>query len=288
MKSPTIKHFIEINIAILLISTSGALGKYINMPPPVIIWMRSVLAVGFLGLYCWYKSADFRIKKTKNRKTVFLSGLFMGIHWVTYFYALHLSNVAIGMLSLFTYPVITTFLEPLFFKTKLNLRHVVLGVLVLIGISFLAPNFDIKNEQTLGIISGVVSAFFYALRNILMKKMVTKTSSSILMFYQMLVIAVFLWPVIFVQNFTFTSSDIGALIALALVTTTIGHTLFVMSFKNFDIGTASIMSSIQPVYGIIFAFFFLSETPNLTTIFGGSIIVLTVVIEAIYHKNGDK
>ncbi|PCH77757.1 MAG: EamA family transporter [Flavobacteriaceae bacterium] len=284
MKSPTAKHFLEINIAILLISTSGALGKYIHMPPPVIIWMRSILAVVFLGLYCWYKRADFNIKDSKNRKTIFLSGVFMGIHWVTYFYALHLSNVAIGMLSLFTYPVITTFLEPLFFKTKLNLRHVILGILVLIGISFLAPEFDIKNDQTLGIISGIISAFFYALRNILMKKMVSKTSGSILMFYQMMVISLFLWPVLFFLDYNVSTNDIGALITLALLTTTIGHTLFVMSFRNFNISTASIMSSIQPVYGIILAFFFLSETPNRSTIIGGSIIVLTVVLEAIYHK----
>jgi len=284
MKTAKFQHFIEINIAILLISTSGALGKFIGMPPPVIIWMRSILAVLLLGLYCWYKRVNFKIKGNKNRTTVFFSGLFMGIHWVTYFYALHLSNVAIGMLSLFTYPVITTFLEPIFLGTKINFRHIILGVLVLVGVQFLVPDFDIENSQTLGIISGVISAFFYAMRNILMKKMVDGYHGSMLMFYQMLVISVFLWPVLFYLDFSISSSDIGALITLALVTTTIGHTLFVMSFKNFSIGTASILSSIQPVYGILFAFFFLSETPNTNTIIGGSIIVLTVVLEAIYHK----
>ncbi|PCI31086.1 MAG: EamA family transporter [Flavobacteriaceae bacterium] len=284
MKTPKFQHFFEINIAILLISTSGALGRFIDMPPPVIIWMRSVLAVIFLGAFCWYKKINFKIKDKKNSKTIFLSGVFMGIHWVTYFYALHLSNVAIGMLSLFTYPVVTTFLEPLFLKTKINLRHVILGVLVLIGIQFLVPDFDLENDQTLGIVFGLVSAVFYAMRNILMKKMVHGHHGSLLMFYQMLIISVFLWPVIFYFDFSISTSDIGALITLALVTTTIGHTLFVMSFKNFSIGTASIMSSIQPIYGIIFAFFFLSEIPNLNTIIGGSIIVLTVVIEAIYHN----
>ncbi len=284
MKPASIKHFIEINIAILLISTSGALGKYIHLPPPVIIWMRSLLAVFFLGLYCWYKGINFKIKDTKNRKTIFLSGVFMGIHWVTYFYALHLSNVAIGMLSLFTYPVITTFLEPLFLKSKINIRHVFLGIMVLIGIQYLVPDFDIKNDQTLGIISGLVSAIFYAMRNILMKKMVNNHHGSLLMFYQMLVISIFLWPVLFYFDFTVNTNDITALLVLALVTTTIGHTLFVMSFKNFTVGTASIMSSIQPVYGIIFAYFLLSETPNTNTIIGGSIIVCTVIIEAVFHK----
>ena len=54
----------------------------------------------------------------------------MGTHWVTYFYALQWSNVAIGMLSLFTYPVITALLEPLFFNTRFQLRHLILGALL--------------------------------------------------------------------------------------------------------------------------------------------------------------
>ena len=35
MKSEHLKHVIELNIAVLLVSTSGLLGRYISMPPPV-------------------------------------------------------------------------------------------------------------------------------------------------------------------------------------------------------------------------------------------------------------
>jgi len=44
----------------------------------------------------------------------------MGGHWITYFYALKLSNVAIGMLSLFAYPIFTALLEPFFIKVKFD------------------------------------------------------------------------------------------------------------------------------------------------------------------------
>ena len=64
----------------------------------------------------------------------------MTTHWVTYFYALQWSNVAIGMLSLFTYPVITALLEPLILKTKFQKHHLILGFIVLIGVYFLAPD----------------------------------------------------------------------------------------------------------------------------------------------------
>ena len=284
MENKHFKNILELNIAIFLISTSGVLGRYISMPPPITIWFRCLLAALFLGIFIWYKKIDLKITNKKDWKTIILSGLFFGIHWVTYFYALQLSNIAIGMLSLFTYPVITALLEPLFFKTKLNNKHVFLGILVLIGIYFLTPEFNLKNNYTLGVILGVISSVFYALRNILLKKKISNYNGSMLMFYQMVTVTLVLWPTLFIFEVNPIANDVPALLILALVTTSIGHTLFVMSFKNFSISTASIISSIQPIYGIIFGLLFLSEIPALKTLIGGFLILLTVVIESIQSK----
>jgi drug/metabolite transporter (DMT)-like permease len=65
-----------------------------------------------------------------------------------------------------------------------------------------------------------------------------------------------------------------------MITTAIGHTLFLMTFKHFSITTVSILSSIQPVYGILIGAIFLKEIPELTTIFGGFLILGSVVIES--------
>ncbi len=284
MKSQHLKHVIELNIAVLLVSTSGILGRYISMPPPVTIWLRCLLAVVILGAYIRYKKIDLKIKRKKDWVTIILSGLFFGAHWITYFYALKLSNVAIGMLSLFTYPVITALLEPLFFKTKLNVKHVLLGIIVLIGVYFLSPEFNLENNHTKGVLFGLISAVFYAIRNILMKKKAADYHGSMLMFYQMVIITLVLWPVLFIFEVKPSTNDWQALLVLALVTTSIGHTLFVMSFKNFSISTASIMSSVQPIYGIIFGFLLLNEIPSGNTLIGGFLILTTVVIESINSR----
>lgn len=284
MKNQHLKHLLELNIAMMFVSTSGVLGRYISMPPPLTIWWRSFLALFCLGLFIWYKKIDLKITSKKDLKTILISGFFMGAHWVTYFYALKLSGVAIGMLAMFTYPIITVFLEPLFFKTRLNLNHVFLGVLVLIGIYFLTPELDVANNVTLGVISGIISAVFYAIRNILMKKKTASYHGSMLMFYQMIVIAVLLVPVLFIFEASPTTNDWLGLGALALLTTSVGHTMFVLSMKNFSIGTVSIMSSVQPIFGILFGMLFLAETPTISTIIGGVLILTTVVIESIYSS----
>ncbi|RLD80891.1 MAG: EamA/RhaT family transporter [Bacteroidetes bacterium] len=276
-----LKQLFELVLATLFISTSGALGKFIDMPPPVTVWWRAFLAAIFIYVFIRFKKISLRIDSKRDLVTFILSALFMGIHWITYFYALKFSNVALGMLSLFTYPVITALLEPLFFKVKLNPIHILLGVVVLIGIFVLAPDFDLQSAQVKGVLLGVISALFFSLRLLLLKKYTDKYHGSMLMFYQISIVSVVMLPVIFMMDTSGIQTQFTAVLLLALLTTAIGHTLFLQSLKYFSVGTASIISSIQPIFGIIIAYIFLNEIPTWNTFWGGALILSTVVIESI-------
>ena len=280
MKNRHLKNLVELNLAMLLISTSGVLGRFISIPPPATIWIRCVLAVLIIGGYCYFKRISFKLSTSADLKSIALGGLFLGAHWITYFYSLQLSNVAIAMLSLFTFPVMTTLLEPLFFKTKLNRIHILLGGVVLLGIYLLTPELDWANSYTKGIVLGLISALCYALRNLIIKQKVKSYHGSTLMFYQLLCLSIVLFPVLFLFEIRPNTQEVQAILILAVLTTAIGHTLFVNSLKNFSVSSASIMSSIQPIYGIVLAFLLLNETPQLNTVLGGLLILATVIIES--------
>ncbi len=209
----------------------------------------------------------------------------MGAHWITYFYALKLSNVAIGMLSLFTFPIMTALLEPLFTKVKFDPIHIVLGTIVLIGIYILAPEFNLESGQLQGALLGLLSAFCYALRILILKGHVSQYNGTMLMFYQVAILTIILIPALFFMDVSNITSQYPYVILLALLTTAIGHTMFVNSLKYFKASTASIIGSAQPVFGIIIAFFFLKEIPTIHTFVGGALILTTVVIESIRSKS---
>jgi drug/metabolite transporter (DMT)-like permease len=287
MKSNHFQHLLEINLAMLFIATSGALGRYVNLPVPVTIGTRAILAFIVLYIFCKWKGFSFKIYK-KDILAILLSGVLMGAHWITYFYALKLSNVAIGMLSIFTYPVITAFLEPLILKTKFQLVHLLLAFLVLMGMYFLSLSYDFKNSYAIAIGFGVFSAFAYALRNILLKRKVAKYNGSILMTYQTAIVGIILSPFLFIIEPEQIFGQWQALVVLAVLTTAIGHTMFLLTFKHFNITTVSILSSVQPVYGILIGAIFLSEIPNGTTILGGILILSSVVIESVRSKKQPK
>ena len=271
-------------LATLLISTSGVLGKYIALSTEVIILCRASFATVFIYIFCRIKKVDLKIKSKKDFYSFAVSGVFMGAHWITYFIALKLSNVALGMLSLFTFPVITALLEPLFTKQKLNPIHVFLAVLVLIGMYILVPDLSLENDHLKGILFGISSAFCYSLRNLTLKKHVKKYNGSMLMLHQMIIVSVLLIPVLFFSDFSNFESQLPLLVIVALLTTAIGHTMMVNSLKHFSVATASIISSVQPIFGIIIAFLFVNEIPSFNTFIGGSLILLTVVIESIRSK----
>ena len=99
------------------------------------------------------------------------------------------------------------------------------------------------------------------------------------MLYQMGVTLIILLPALVYFETSSYTTNLPYLLILGVLTTAVGHTLFLNSFKNFSIGTVSIMSGIQPIYGILIGIFFLSEIPSGRSIIGGLLIILTVLIE---------
>ena len=208
----------------------------------------------------------------------------MGGHWITYFYSLKFSNVAIGMLSLYTFPVMTALLEPFFVKIKLDPIHIFLGIIVIIGIYILAPEFNLESSHVQGILLGLLSALFYALRILILKRHVANYNGTMLMMYQLLILTIVLAPFLYFMDTSGIKTQFPYVLILALVTTAIGHSMFVHSLKYFTSSTASIMTSALPVYGILIAFFFLGEIPSSNVFIGGLLIISTVLIEGIRSR----
>ena len=134
MNKTSAKDIVELNFSVILISSAAVLVRFIPLSPTQISFWRGVIAFITIGIVMLIKKTSFRISSKNDRARLFTSSVLFALHWISYFYALQVSSVAIGMLSLFTFPVITAIIEPIYFKTKFNKRHLILAVLVFIGL----------------------------------------------------------------------------------------------------------------------------------------------------------
>ena len=261
-------------------SGSGILGSVIPLAPALIIFIRSL--IGGVALWGFMRlSGDLpKVDIKKDRLFLFGNGFLLTLHWVTYFMAIKMSGVAIAMLSLFTYPVITTLLEPLFDKVRLTRLSLINSLLAMIGVSFILPDFDLENKVSAGVALGVLSALVYALRNLWNKAYIGKYKGSTIMLYQLFVAGLLLLPTIFIFPMEYSFSTFGNLLILGLVTTAAAHTLFVSALQYFTASTVSILSSLIPLYGIGWAVWLIDEPMTINIGIGGAIIVLTVVFQS--------
>ena len=275
-----LKEYLKLNLAVLCISSSGVLVRSIDLPVETIIAIRSIIGGVFLWIILRTKSGKPK-NKMKFSKGVTATGFFLCLHWLFYFLSLKASNVATAMISLYTFPIMTVFLEPFFKSSKINTRHVLLGLLVLVGVLFLVPDRESLQTSMWGVIFGLLSALFYALRNLLLSNEVKHQDSLSLMVQQLLITALIMSPTLFyLENPARIQDFILELLIISVVTTALGHTLFVQTLEKLRVSTASIISSIQPIYGILLAVLILNENPPLQTLIGGVLILATVVIES--------
>lgn len=275
---------IAVNVATLLLGTTGLFGRWISISSIGITFGRVVLSSVALFAFCKYKGQDISIKSKKDGGLFLVSGVLLAIHWITFFQSVKLSSVAICTITFATFPLFLTFLEPLVFKTKLTLRNVMFAALVVVGISITAWGTDVGSGNFMGFVMGFASAISYAFLQLCNKRFtISGYNGTVISMYEQAMVAVVLLPVIIVSGFHPTATDILLLIALGLFCTAIAHTTLISSMKAIPAQLVGICNSMETVYSIALAFVLLGEAPTINEVIG-AIIVTIVVVSAQLQK----
>lgn len=278
------KSLIEIHLAVLLFGLSGLFGKFLSLSSIIIVLGRVFFSSIFLFIVMIYLKKEIKLKQKKHYFYLIIMGVTLAIHWSTFFKSIQVSTVAIGLLTFSTFPVFVTFLEPYFFKEKIKISDIVSAIVTFLGVVLVIPKFELGNDLTQGVLWGIASGFTYAILSMLNRKYVKEYSSTVIAFYEQFIATIVLIPFFFVQKPVFQFKDIFLLILLGTIFTGISHSLFISGLKNIKTQTAGIISSLEPVYGIIFAAFLLKEIPTLREILGGIIILGTVFYSTVKSK----
>ena len=269
---------IDIHAAVLLFGLAGLFGKWLPLSPLFIVLGRVFFASVALAFILLISHQGFSIEPRRIYLVLLFLGFILSVHWVSFFQSIQVSSVAIGLLSYSTFPIFTTFLEPLFFKERLFKINVLFSLLCLLGIFLIIPSFRIDNSTFRGVLWGLLAGFTFAILTIINRKLIQSLSPLRIAFFQDFFATFFLLPFLFFLRPALSGRDILLLVILGTVCTAVSHTLFIKGMRSIKAQTASIISSLEPVYGIVFALLFLDEVPSMRTVAGGCIILLSQVL----------
>lgn len=283
---PRQRSLLEIHVAVLLFGLAGLFGKWLLLSPVIIVLGRVFFASITLTLLLWFSRESLRIAPSKNYLFLFLLGCLLSIHWISFFQSIQVSTVAVGLLSFSCYPVLTAFLEPLFFRERLIKINIFYALLCVSGIFLIIPRFELENTIYRGVLWGVFSGVTFSVLTILNRKFSQRFSSLLIAFFQDFFATLLLIPFFFIIRPHLSFRDIILLCLLGVFCTAGAHSLFIKGMRYIKAQTASIINSLEPVYGIILAFLLLHEIPSLRTVLGGIVVLAAALAVTLSSGSG--
>ncbi len=275
MNSTKRHSLVALHSAVLLFALSGLFAKWLELPATVIVFGRAVFcALTLVLVVAVVKRQSLRCQK-KTLLALALTGGILAFHWGSFFQAIQVSSVAIGLITFASFPIFVSFLEPLIFTEKFHYQALIQALLTLVGIYLIVPASSATSADLSGALWGTASAFSFAVLTLLNRKFVSQTSAKKVAFYQNAFAALFLTPFILVAPTVVSIEQLGVLLILGVVFTAFAHSLFNHSLKVLKAQTASIAVSLEPIYGIVAAYFLLGEQINIQMISGGAIVLAT-------------
>ena len=281
---------ISVNSAVLLFGLAGLFARWIRLPAIGITFGRVLFSPAALGIFLLVRRQRPETGGRRNLILLILAGVVLALHWWSFLESIQLSTVAVGTLTFSSFPLFVTFLEPLVFHRKLRRRDVITALVIVAGVLVTIPEFSFANHMFLGILTGMASAFAYAVLTLINKSMAGKTDSTVTAFIEQAAAAAVLLPFVLRAKLSPSPADIALLLLLGVVMTALAHTLFISSLKELPAQLAGVISSLETVYSILFALVLLGEVPSVREILGAAVILGAVIsaqaADAAEQENG--
>ncbi len=275
-----------LHAAVALFGVAGLFGKWVAAPALVIVFGRvAVASLAFAGLLRvwplrrWSPHGAGTAARPGGRQLAALwaCGGLLAFHWVTFFQAIQVSTVAVGLLSYSSAPVFVVLLEPLGFRERLARRSLALALLACAGVALIVPRWEAGDALLQGVAWGALSGLSFALLALCNRALVRLHGAVRVAFHQDLAALVLLAPLLPFFWSPLGVREVALLVALGLFCTALAHALFIHSMAVLPARVAAIASALEPVYGIALAWLLLGEVPALRTLAGGALILAAVL-----------
>lgn len=285
------RNLLLLHLVVLIFGFTGILGKLITIPSEALVWYRMFFATLSVAIYMLFTKKSLKMLKKGVFQTIGV-GFIIAAHWIFFFEAIKQSNVSITLAALSTASLFTAILEPIFFKRKVQLYELFLGVLVIAGLYFI---FRFETENSLGIWLAVFSAFLASLFTVINGRLIKQYDSSRISLYELFggVLAISLYFLIFnpssFPNFSINPSDWVYLLILAIICTAFAFVASVKVMEELTPFTVSLSINLEPVYGIILAFLIFGEEEEMSLgFYAGTLLILSSLFLNVWFKKRNK
>lgn len=269
----------------------GSLGFFCNVlenfgfTPELTAFTR--LFSGFIILISFSVSINYKFLIIDKIGLVFtaLAGLISQTGFnLLYFNAIRIIGISSSAVLLYLSPLFLLIWSAVLFQESLTTRKII-SLLICITGCFLAitgGHMEILSSSLLGIVLGILSALSYSLMSVFSKFLSSKYNSITIITYSFMFGSIFTLPFINLSELPIIFSSPSSLIislSMGLLTSSIAYILYFKGIESgINLSNAGIISTVELIISIMFAYFLFGENFNLIKVLGIIFIIISIIL----------
>ncbi|MEE0944021.1 MAG: DMT family transporter [Clostridia bacterium] len=253
--------------------------------------VRSVIAAAGLVLYLALFDREKLKVRVKDLWMFFGTGVvsFLTFGWA-YFFTIGITSVSTAAVLLYTSPVFVTVMAAIFFKERITVTKIVALFLALCGTALVSGGFGGTDIKVVGIATGLLSGFCYALYSIFGRVAAKRYSPITVTAYTFLFSSA---GCIFVADWSKAAeviksepSSVLLVIAFAVVTAVIPYILYTGGLKYTSAGKAAVIACVEPVVATLTSVLVFRELMSIQALCGSLLILGAILVLNKKGQNG--
>jgi drug/metabolite transporter (DMT)-like permease len=269
-----------LHLVVFIWGFTGILGKLIQQETLHLVYTRTVIGMLGLALAAWWMRHTIS-PRTPDLKHYLLTGVIITGHWITFYGAIKISTASLAAACLSTSTVFTALMEPFWFKRKIRIYEVVLGIVVVAALFLI---FGLETEHRLGIAVATLSALLSAWFNVINAKLVQRDNAIRIGFYEMSAVVLVIGGWLAFKGdlppplWELPTSDIIYQLLLGFVCTSFAFVAGIAVMRQLSPFTVMLTVNLEPVYTILIALLIWGAEEKMTT---GSYLGIALILASL-------
>ncbi|OVE74533.1 hypothetical protein BVX95_02055 [archaeon D22] len=271
--------YFETVIFAIIMGSSGAFFKYLNLSPFVFTFFRVAIPTIILLSFFMYKKERLFNNNFKVMNTL---SLLHTLKIFLYFLGMSMTTIGNAVVLFYTWPIFTSILSHFHLKerfSKEEVMYIALAFLGVVVVHFSKMSFD--GYTPLSLVFLISSALVFAYTVVRFKGESGKNSSYKLLFYQNFSGAIVFLPIFFLNVPTPSQIAVGSI--YGLLAGFVGYFLFFSALKKIKASTVSNISNLEIISAVLFGVLLFGEDLTLNFLIGAGLIIFSAI--QIRRKN---
>lgn len=275
---PKVNPYLAVLVGVLAVSFSSLFVKLSGAPALIIAFYRLFFTFVILAPHTLlFSRSDLSVLTRRQALLSALSGLFLALHFVTWFTSLKYTSVASSVVLVTTQPIWVVAGGYVLFREKISLQSFIGGALALGGSIFIgAVDFQLGGTAVYGDLLAVAAAMFvsgYLLIGRRLRSQVNLPAYTFLVYGSASLVLGLSGLTSRQAFYPYPLQDWLLFLGLAVICTVLGHTVFNWALRYVQASVVAVFVLGEPLGAIVWALVFLQETPSLRQLAGGAVIL---------------